>query len=464
MRVTSRTILPFFCWSIGLLPASAAAQERVPPAWAKNAVMYEVNVRQYTPQGTFAALRTHLPRLRTMGVDVLWLMPVQRIGKLNRKGGLGSYYSIADYRAINPEFGSAADFRALVGDAHQRGMRVILDWVPNHTAFDHVWVTTHPDWYVHRADGTISNAIDESGKETDWTDVAQLNYDNPQLRAAMIAEMRWWLTDMKVDGFRCDFAAGVPLDFWVDARRALVATRPDVFLLAEAESPGLGEAFDMTYGWELHHLLNDVAQGKKPTSDLNAYENRQSRAYRDQDYHMFFTSNHDENSWNGTEFERMGANHLPAFVLAATMRGSFPEIYTGQEVSLNKRLRFFEKDTVDWTGPSLASFYHAMFDLRHGERALWSGSAGAPQRTLTTDGGPRVYAFTRMRGTDGVLVAVNFGDTPASVGYQGLSTTGAFTDWFSRAAVTLAASGKVDIPAHGYRVLVHGTPATRSGQ
>ena len=464
MRVTSRTILPFFCWSIGLLPASAAAQERVPPAWAKNAVMYEVNVRQYTPQGTFAALRTHLPRLRTMGVDVLWLMPVQRIGKLNRKGGLGSYYSIADYRAINPEFGSAADFRALVGDAHQRGMRVILDWVPNHTAFDHVWATTHPDWYVHRADGTISNAIDESGKETDWTDVAQLNYDNPQLRAAMIAEMRWWLTDMKVDGFRCDFAAGVPLDFWVDARRALVATRPDVFLLAEAESPGLGEAFDMTYGWELHHLLNDVAQGKKPTSDLNAYENRQSRAYRDQDYHMFFTSNHDENSWNGTEFERMGANHLPAFVLAATMRGSFPEIYTGQEVSLNKRLRFFEKDTVDWTGPSLASFYHAMFDLRHGERALWSGSAGAPQRTLTTDGGPRVYAFTRMRGTDGVLVAVNFGDTPASVGYQGLSTTGAFTDWFSRAAVTLAASGKVDIPAHGYRVLVHGTPATRSGQ
>ena len=464
MRVTARASAPVLMLFTALLVRSAGAQDRVPPAWAKSAVLYEVNVRQYTPQGTFSALRTHLPRLRSMGVDVLWLMPVQRIGKLNRKGSLGSYYSIADYRSINPEFGMASDFRAFVADAHQRGMRVILDWVPNHTAFDHAWATQHPDWYVHRADGSISNAIDESGKETDWTDVAQLNYDNPELRAAMIGEMRWWLTDMKVDGFRCDFAAGVPLDFWVDARRQLVATKSDVFMLAEAESPALGAAFDMSYGWELHHLLNDVAQGKKPTADLDAYVQRQRRAYRDRDFHMYFTSNHDENSWSGTEFERMGANHLPSFVLAATMRGSFPEIYTGQEVSLNKRLRFFEKDTVDWTGPSLASFYHSMFDLRHSESALWSGTWGAPQRTLQTDGGTRVYAFTRMRGADGVLIAVNFGDAPASVSYQGLAQTGAFTDWFSRSPVSLAASGTLDIPAHGYRVLVHGAPASRSGQ
>ena len=464
MRVSLRASVPVAVLCTTLLAGYAQAQERNPPAWSKNAVLYEVNVRQYTPEGTFAAFQRNLPRLRAMGVDVLWFMPVQRIGKLNRKGLLGSYYSIADYRAVNPEFGTAADFKALVADAHQRGMKVMLDWVPNHTAFDHVWAAQHPDWYLHRADGTISNAVDESGKETDWTDVAQLNYENRQLRAAMIGEMKWWLTEMKVDGFRCDFAAGVPLDFWVDARHALAATKPDVFLLAEAESPGLGAAFDMTYGWELHHLLNDVAQGKKPTSDLDAYIQRQHRAYRDKDYHMFFTSNHDENSWNGTEFERMGANHLASFVLAATMRGSFPEIYTGQEVSLNKRLRFFEKDTVDWKGASLESFYHAMFDLRHGERALWSGTAGAPQHSLATDGGPRVYAFTRMLGGDGVLVAVNFGDATASVSYKGLATTGAYTDWFSNAALTLAGSGSLDIPAHGYRVLIHGTPVRRSGR
>jgi glycosidase len=462
MRVRMRASVPVAILCILLLAGTARAQNRTPPAWAKNAVLYEVNVRQYTPEGTFAAFQRHLPRLKAMGVDVLWFMPVQRIGKLNRKGLLGSYYSIADYRAINPEFGTSADFKTLVADAHRRGMRVILDWVPNHTAFDNVWAMQHPDWYVHRADGTISNAVDESGKETDWTDVAQLNYAVPALRTAMIGEMRWWLTEMKVDGFRCDFAAGVPLDFWVDARHQLAATKPDVFLLAEAESPGLGEAFDMTYGWALHHLLNFVAQGKQPTSDLEAYVQRQRRAYRDQDYHMFFTSNHDENSWNGTEFERMGANHLASFVLAATMSGSFPEIYTGQEVSLNKRLRFFEKDTVDWKGPSLASFYHAMFDLRHGERALWSGTAGAHQVALTTDGGARVYAFTRMLGDDGVLVAVNFGDTPMSVAYRGLTTKGSYTDWFANTPVTLEKSGTLDIPAHGYRVLVHGSPIRRS--
>ena len=464
MCVRLRATLPAAMLCGTLLAASASGQDRNPPSWAKSAVMYEVNVRQYTPEGTFAAFERHLPRLRAMGVDLLWFMPVQRIGKLNRKGPLGSYYSIADYRAVNPEFGTAADFKALVADAHKRGMRVILDWVPNHTAFDNGWATQHPDWYQHRADGSISNAVDESGKETDWTDVAQLNYQNPQLRAAMITEMKWWLTEMKVDGFRCDFAAGVPLDFWVDARQALTATKPDIFLLAEAESPGLGEAFDMTYGWELHHLLNDVAQGKKPTSDLDAYEQRQRRAYRDKDYHMFFTSNHDENSWNGTEFERMGANHQAAFVLAATMRGSFPEIYTGQEVSLNKRLRFFEKDTVDWKGTSLESFYHTMFDLRHGERALWSGTSGAPQRSLMTDGGSRVYAFTRVLGQDGVLVAVNFGDAPAAVNYKRLATPGGYTDWFTNSPVTLAESGRLDIPAHGYRVLVHGSPVSRSGR
>jgi glycosidase len=424
------------------------------PSWTKHASMYEVNVRQYTPEGTFAALETHLPRLDSLGVDILWLMPVQPIGVKNRKGGLGSYYSIADYTAINPEHGTEADFKRFVDAAHARGMRVILDWVANHTAHDHPWIAEHRDWHDRRPDGTPMNARDNEGRETDWTDVAELNYGSAEMRKAMIGEMRWWVDSMGIDGFRADVAGGVPMDFWMEARTALKAVRPDLFLLAEAETPQIHAAFEMTYGWELHHLLNQIAKGEKTTAELDAYFARQDAAYGRGAYRMYFTSNHDENSWQGTEFERMGANHLPSFVLAATVQNSMPLMYTGQEVSLNKRLRFFEKDTVDWSGPSLAPFYTAMLDLKETQPALANGPWGAPQVKLQTDGGDRVYAFTRTQGANTVLVAVNFGAAPASVSYRGLAQTGTYTDWFSKETATLGADGKIEIPANGWRVLV----------
>jgi glycosidase len=416
--------------------------------------MYEVNVRQYTPEGTFAALQRHLPRLDSLGVDILWLMPVQPIGKASRKGSLGSYYSVANYTAINPEYGNAADFKAFVDDAHRQGMRVIIDWVPNHTAFDHPWITQHPDWYVHRPDGTISYARDNEGRETDWTDVAELNYDNPEMRKAMIADMRWWLDNMGIDGFRCDVAGGVPNDFWLQARDALTAVKPDLFLLAEAESPEAHAAFHATYGWELHHLLNEIAQGKKPTTELDAFFARQKKAYPPAAYRLDFTSNHDENSWNGTEFERMGDNHIPAFVLSATIQSSMPLLYTAQEARINKRLRFFDKDTVNWSGPSLASFYRSMFDLKHTNVALANGAYGGEQKRLETNGGDRVYAFTRTRDNNTVLVAVNFGDAMARVGYTALTVPGQYTDWSSKTSVDLGAAGQIEVPAHGYRILV----------
>jgi glycosidase len=440
--------------SVATPVATPVAITRTAPAWTRTATIYEVNVRQYTPEGTFVALQRHLPRLRSLGVDILWIMPVQPIGKVNRKGRLGSPYSVADYTAINPEYGSAADFKAFVDDAHRQGMKVILDWVANHTAFDHPWITRHSDWYVHRPDGTISNARDNEGHETDWTDVAELDYDNRDMRRAMIADMRWWLDNMGLDGFRCDVALGVPTDFWVGARRELTAIRPDIFMLAEAETPALSGAFDMTYGWELHHLLNQIVQGRQPTDSLTAYFARQERTYPASDFRMYFTSNHDENSWSGSEFERMGANHQAAFVLAATARSSMPLLYTGQEVSLSKRLRFFEKDTVDWNGPSLAGFYRSVFDLKHSQEALANGAWGGPQSVLRTDGGSRVYAFTRSRGDNTVLTAVNFGDAPASAAYEGLARPGTYTDWFSRSVASLASAGRLEIPAHGYRVLV----------
>jgi alpha-amylase len=441
-------------------PAVVAAGAPAPvdtsfyPAWSRDDAIYEVNVRQYTPEGTFAAFERHLPRLRAMGVDILWLMPVQPIGVRNRKGGLGSYYSIRDYTAVNPEYGTQADFRRLVDAAHAQGMRVILDWVANHTAWDHPWLTQHPDWYTKRADGTISFPVDAEGRETDWTDVADLNFGSAPMRRAMIADMRWWLDRMNVDGFRMDVAWGIPYDFWAEARRELVAARPDVFLLAEAEDHRLHQWFHASYAWELHHLMNDVAQGEKPVAELDRQLAKQDSLYGRGAYRMMFTSNHDENSWQGTEFERMGANHVPMFVLSATLQNSFPLLYTGQEVSLNKRLRFFEKDTVDWSGPSLAPFYTAMFELKERQPALWNGPWGGAQTPLRTSGGSRVYAFTRTRGTNTVLVAVNFGDAPVSAAFQGLGQPGAYTDWFSRAQVALGASGSLDIPAHGYRVLV----------
>jgi alpha-amylase len=434
--------------------AAASADAGFHPAWARNAVMYEVNVRQYTPGGTFAALERHLPRLKAMGVDILWLMPIQPIGVKNRKGSLGSYYSISNYTAVNPEYGTEPDFKHFVDAAHAQGMKVVLDWVANHTAFDHGWITQHPDWYVHRADGTISNARDNEGRETDWTDVAELDYDRPAMRQAMIADMRWWLDTMGLDGFRCDVAGGVPMDFWMEARTALKAAKPDLFLLAEAESPEMHTAFDATYGWELHHLLNEIAQGKKGTGELDGYFARQAERFPRDAIRMYFTSNHDENSWNGSEFERMGANHVPAFVLSATAQNSMPLLYTGQEASLRKRLRFFDKDTVDWNGPSLAGFYRSIFELRHSQPALANGGWGGAQTALRTDAGERVYAFTRTQGANTVVVAVNFGDMDAHATYQDLPRPGSYTDWFGRTPVALAATGTLDIPAHGYRVLV----------
>jgi glycosidase len=438
----------------GKTSTPAAAAKAAPAEWTKSAAIYEINVRQYTPAGTFAALQKELPRLDSLGVDILWLMPVQPIGVKNRKGPLGSYYSIRDYTAINPEFGTQGDAKSFIDAAHAAGFRVVLDWVANHTAFDHPWITAHPDWYVHHADGSISNARDGLDKETDWTDVAELNYDNASLRGAMIDAMRFWVDTMHIDGFRADVAGGVPMEFWSRARAELTAARPDLFFLAEADGPQYHPVFDATYGWEFHHLLNDVAKRKQPVAALDAYLAKDSAAFPSNAYRMYFTSNHDENSWSGSEFERMGANHLPAFVLSATLRQSMPLVYTGQEASLSRKLRFFEKDTVQWNGPSLASFYSTMIKLKHNNGALWNGDAGGTATRLTTTGSDAVYAFTRTRDTNTVLVAVNFGDAAARAAYTGLARPGSFTDWFSKAAVTLGAAGTIDVPAHGYRVLV----------
>ncbi len=435
-------------------PASAPAPIAVQPDWARDAVIYEVNVRQFTPEGTFRALLPHLTRLDDLGVDILWLMPVQPIGVERRKGGLGSYYSIADYRATNPEFGTQDDLKAVIDSAHALGMKVILDWVANHTAHDHTWVSAHPDWYVRKADGTISLPIDRDGKETDWTDVAELDFSKPAMRAAMIADLQWWLTDMQVDGFRCDVAWGVPLDFWLESRAALLTVRPDLFLLAEEEGPAMHSAFNASYGWTLHHQLNRIAQGKEPVSSLDAYLAKGAAEYPANAYRMYFTSNHDENSWQGTEFERMGENHLASFVLSSTLVNSFPLLYTGQEARLNKRLRFFEKDTVSFADTTLVPFYRAIFAAKANTPALWNGADGGPQVKLVGDGGADLYAFTRSTGESHVVVAVNMGATATTYAYRDFAAPGTYRDIFTGRSVELGATGSLALPPHGYTIMV----------
>lgn len=383
------------------------------PAWANSANIYEVNVRQYTKEGTLKAFAEHLPRLSEMGVDILWFMPVQPIGEKNRKGGLGSYYSIQDYTAVNPEFGTLDDFKAVVEQAHNLGMKVMLDWVANHTAWDHAWMTDHPDYYT-QINGKPTTPVDDKGNVTDWTDVADLNYDNPAMRAEMVKAMQFWVSECDIDGFRCDVAGFVPLDFWEETRPQLDSIK-QLFMLMEWEAPEYFSVFDMGYGWELHHIMNEVAQGKQPASAFDTYLEKQDSLGVAGEMKMYFTSNHDENSWNGTEFERMGINHEAMFVLATTFPYGMPLIYSGQEAALNRRLSFFEKDSIDWGNYELRDFYAEMLRLKTEHPALHHrGMDAGFKRIESLEPAEGAYAFLRTGGGQSIAVFLNFGKETVS--------------------------------------------------
>ena len=369
------------------------------PEWVQNATIYEVNVRQFTPEGTFAAFEKQLPRLQAMGVDILWLMPIHPIGELNRKGSLGSYYAVRDYRGINPEFGTHEDFQHLVESAHNLGMKVIIDWVANHTSPDALWIEQkNRDWYTLDSLGRVQPTIG-----TDWWDVADLNYENPEMRKEMISCMEYWVRDFNIDGYRCDVAGWVPMDFWITARAALDQIKP-VFMLAEAEGEELYAAFETTYGWEFHHILNDVAKGKKNAADVQTYFERMELPAGA--FHMNFTSNHDENSWNGTEMERMGAARFAMAVMAATIQG-MPLVYNGQETSLDRRLKFFDKDSINWDKMDLVDFYTRLLHLHQTNPALYVGLKQAAPKFLSTKDQKDLLIYTREQGDSKVLVVIN---------------------------------------------------------
>lgn len=406
--------------------APVTAARHVP--WSRNAVIYEVNLRQYTPEGTLAAFARHLPELKALGADILWLMPVQPIGVKDRKGPLGSYYAIRDYQAINPEFGTLEDFRSVVQQAHALGMHVILDWVANHTSLDHPWITQHPEWYQQNAQGQITSYDYDNGTTIEhWSDVAGLDYRAPEVRAQMIAALRFWIRETGIDGFRCDVAGRVPVSFWDDARAALERDQ-SVFMLAEADKPELAvRAFDMSYDWDLKDVFRAIGKGKAGAAEVRRHFEAPRQQFPADSYQMLFTSNHDLNSWDGSDEELYGPAHDALSVLSFTLPG-MPLIYGGQEAGNTHRLLFFDRDPIDWKTRARAPFYRGLVELRHGNPALASGSAGGPLEFIASDN-PAVLAFSRHKGRNLVTVVVNLSAERQAYRLAGMAQSAALEAW-----------------------------------
>jgi glycosidase len=390
-------------WLSAVAPANAAQKPH--EAWSKNANIYEVNIRQYTQEGTISAFEKQLPRLKKMGVRILWIMPVQPIGEVKRKGSLGSYYAIRDYKAVNPEFGTQADFNRMVKSAHKLGMKVILDWVANHTAWDHHWAVSNPEWYKRNAKGQLTSYEYDNGREIEyWTDVIGLDYRQPAVSNAMIDAMRFWVREANIDGFRCDVASLVPIDFWKRARVELEKEKP-LFMLAESNDPAIHAAFDMSYEWALLDAFVDIAQGKADTSVLHRWAKTGQAGFPPNAYRMNFTSNHDVNSWRWSDTDMYG-DKFRAFAVVAALVPGMPLIYSGQESGLDKKIAFFEKDAINWGAYKHADFYAQLLKLKLRHPALRNGAEGANLDIVSQPGEP-VFVFQRTSGKRRVMVAVN---------------------------------------------------------
>ena len=413
------------------------------PDWSYRSVLYEMNVRQLTHEGTLRAAAARLAFLRDLGIDAVWLMPVCPIGEEGRKGSLGSYYSIRDYCAVNSELGTLEDFDAFVTEAHRLGMKVLLDWVANHTARDARWITEHPDFYVY----------DDQGRPAvpwDWTDTAKLDYSNRAVWRGQIEAMRFWVERHDIDGFRCDVAGNVPVDFWDETRPVLQAVKPDLFMLAEASEPPLSfNGFDMSYNWPMKDLFSAIAatsgqytydDKKFPASDATAIDDllaRQAKEYAGDHYMMNMITNHDLNSWEGTEFKRLGRLADAFAVLSYTLPG-MPLIYTGQEVGMDRPFEFFEKDKApDWTENAYTRFYRTLNALKHSRPELAAGTKGAPMtRYATAD--PNIYIFERDLDGSRTIVGVNLGTDEQPVNFTGAKPSlSNATDIFTGASATL---------------------------
>ena len=417
------------------------------PEWSKNATIYEVNVRQFTPEGTFKAFEAHLPRIKAMSIDIIWLMPIHPIGVEKRKGTLGSYYSVKDYYGINPEFGTKADFKALVDKIHSMGMYVIVDWVGNHSSWDNPLVKEHPDWYSKTPEGNF-----QPTPWYDWDDVIDFDYDQPELRKYMTQALVYWVKDFNIDGYRCDTAGFIPTDFWDNARAEMDAVKP-VFMLGEWESRDLHKkAFDMTYSWTLWDKMAAVTRDHKPLGGLIEYMAHDVSTFPRDGYRMVFTDNHDMNSWNGNQDANFGAGLKASIVLCGTING-MPLVYGGQEAGLNRSLKFFEKDQIDWSKMPYEGLFKKLFDLKHRNHALWNGEEGGVMIRIYNDKPEQVISFSRSKNGYQVIPIINYSDKPVTVTLDSKYQKGTYTELFSNASYELKGNDIITLAPWNYLVL-----------
>jgi len=418
------------------------------PEWTKNAVIYQINTRQFTAEGTFRAAQSHLPRLKELGVDILWLMPVHEIGIQNRKGRLGSPYSVRDYYSVNSEFGTLDDLKDFVNAAHAQGMYVILDWVANHTAWDNNLVNEHPDWYARDWKGDFHPT-----PWWDWEDVIDLDYQNPNLRKYMTEALKYWVKEADIDGYRCDVAGFLPTDFWNNVRKELDAIKP-VFMLAEWEARDLHEyAFDMTYAWTWNYAVRDLVNGRVGLNELYVYYSWNDKAYTQDMLRMTHISNHDLNSWHGTQSETFGDGLEPAIVLSVVGEG-LPLLYNGQEAGDSKRLKFFEKDSIEWREHPIGELYKKLFTLKKSNTALWNARWGAKMIHVPNSAPERVFSFVRQNDRNKVFAVFNFSSEPQTVTFRETLCHGTYTEYFNAVRVEFSDNNSLALKPWDYRIYI----------
>lgn len=434
----------------------------------ESSVIYEANIRQYSPEGTFDAFTKDIPELKKLGVKVIWLMPIYPISMKNRKATpelsiediedseekkkyLGSYYAISDYTAINPEFGTIEDFDELVDTAHDNGMYVILDWVANHTGWDHKWIEEHPEYYHKDKEGNVTDPINpDTGESWGWTDVAHLNYENDSLWTAMKDEMVYWVKEKNIDGFRADVAGNVTTEFWNYVVPKLKKVKP-VFMLAESEDKDLFyEAFDMGYNWEGHHLMNEIAKGEMGVKEWDAYMAKIDTTYQKDDYLMNFITNHDENSWNGTVEERMGDASETMLAFTYALPG-MPLIYSGQEYGMDKRLKFFENDSIPKTKGEFWDVHVKLGELKNTNLALHGAKEAAAYKRLSTSNDEEIIAFKRSKNDEALIYLANFTDDPQEFK---TSFSGKYRDFMTSEVFELKTDQILNFKPWEYKILL----------
>ena len=418
------------------------------PEWSKNATIYQLNTRQFSEEGTFKAAQTQLPRIKELGVDIIWLMPINPIGKKNRKGTLGSPYSVKDYYGVNPEFGTFQDLKNFVNEAHKLGMYVILDWVANHTAWDNELVEKHPEWYAKDYKGDFRPT-----PWWDWSDIIDLDYNKPGVRKYMTEALKYWVKEADIDGYRCDVAGFVPLDFWNNVRKELDAIKP-IFMLGEWESRDLhAKAFDMTYAWDWNEKLHNICMGKADVNQLYIYYSWNERFFPKNSIRMTFVSNHDKNSWEGTMYEQFGEG-LEAAIALSVVGDGMPLIYNGQEAGNTKRLEFFEKDPIQWKEHEIGDLYKKLFALLKSNTALWHAKWGATMIKIPNNHETEVLSFVRQNEKDKVFAVFNFSKNQKEITFKESLFEGDYTDFNSSEKVNLNQNTKLTLAPWSYKVFV----------